>query len=299
MIVRRRIRRAVCRRFSPLQRAAWRTPVWALGAAIFMSHMLWAADGSGGQGPSTEAFESRTVTVAKDDRLIEFGYRLLRPATIEPGRRYPVVLFLHGAGERGDDNASQLKFFPTWMAEPEMRRRYPCFLIAPQCRPKHSWSVIDWETKVAQPLAAEPTPDLAAAVAALDAVLAAEPVDVDRVLLTGLSMGGYGSWDLAARRPGSFAAVIPICGGGDEATADRLAPLPIWCFHGADDPVVPVERSRTMIAAIEAAGGRVIFSELPGVGHDSWTPTYRNPMVLDWLFAQRRDDHSGKSRVER
>jgi predicted peptidase len=101
-------------------------------------------------------------------------------------------------------------------------------------------------------------------------------------------MGGYGSWDLAARMPERFAAVIPICGGGDEATAHRLATLPIWCFHGEDDPLVPVGLSRSMIAAIKAAGGTPISSELPGVGHDSWTPAYRNPAVLDWLFAQRR-----------
>lgn len=264
-----------------------------------MSPMPLAAQDSAGSGLPKEVFEKHTVVVADDDHLTEFGYRLLRPATIEPGRRYPVVLFLHGAGERGTDNVAQLAHLPTWMAEPAMRHRYPCFLIAPQCRSERSWSVFDWKTSVAEPLAAMPTPDLAAAIAALDAVMAAEPVDMDRVFLTGLSMGGYGSWDLAARRPDSFAAVIPICGGGDEATADRLAPLPIWCFHGVDDHVVPVERSRTMIAAIEAAGGRAIFSELPGVGHDSWTPTYRNPAVLDWLFAQRRDGHSGKSRVER
>ena len=129
----------------------------------------------------------------------------------------------------------------------------------------------------------------APAIAALDTVLAEEPtVAVDRLLLTGLSMGGYGSWDLAARMPERFAAVLPICGGGDAATATRLVKLPIWCFHGESDPVVPADRSRSMIAAIKAAGGTPIFSVLPAVGHDSWTPAYRNPAVLDWLFDQRR-----------
>ncbi|MFM7205954.1 MAG: prolyl oligopeptidase family serine peptidase [Planctomycetaceae bacterium] len=235
-----------------------------------------------------EGFESRTVRVADGDARVEFPFRVLRPAPLEPGARHPVVLFLHGAGERGTDNAAQLKFLPRWMAEPENRRRHPCFLVAPQCRPDHAWSMLDWETKRAAPLPPAPTADLAAAVAALDEVLATEPVDPDRIYLTGLSMGGYGSWDLAARHPERFAAVLPICGGGDEATAARLAALSIWCFHGADDPVVPVEGSRRMMAALSAAGGRPVFSELPGVGHDSWTPAYRNPAVLDWLFAQRR-----------
>lgn len=115
-----------------------------------------------------------------------------------------------------------------------------------------------------------------------------EAVDPDRVSLTGISMGGFGAWDLAARIPERFAALVPICGGGDEATAVKRAGLPIWCFHGADDTVVVPERSRRMIAAVRAAGGRPRFSELAGVGHDSWTPAYRDPAVLDWLFGQRR-----------
>jgi predicted peptidase len=118
-------------------------------------------------------------------------------------------------------------------------------------------------------------------------VISHEAVDPARIYLTGLSMGGYGTWDLAARQPERFAAILPICGGGDEATAPRLAKLPIWCFHGDADTVVPVERSRTMIAAVRAAGGSPKYSELPGVGHDSWTPAYRDPAVLDWLFAKR------------
>jgi predicted peptidase len=237
----------------------------------------------------SEVFEARRQTRDVEGDPVEFRFRLLRPATIAPGARYPVVLFLHGAGERGDDNERQLKFLPTWLAETEARERRPCFLIAPQCRADHAWAAIDWKLKRPLPLADEPTADLAAAVAALDGVLAGEPAaDPDRVYLTGLSMGGYGSWDLAVRHPDRFAAVLPICGGGDPAMATRLATLPIWCFHGADDPVVPVGLSRSMVAAITVAGGTPVFSELPGVGHDSWTPAYRNPAVLDWLFAQRR-----------
>ena len=235
-----------------------------------------------------DAFLERSVTVPQDGEPQPFRYRLLRPARVEPGRRYPVVLFLHGAGERGSDNTAQLKFLPTWMADPELRERHPCFLVAPQCRTDHRWVEVPWTDTQSTPQAPEPTTDLAAAVAALDAVLAAEPADADRVLLTGLSMGGYGSWTLAARSPERFAAVLPICGGGDEATAPRLAKLPIWAFHGDGDKVVPVGRSRSMIEAIRAAGGAPTYSELEGVGHDSWTPAYRDPAVLDWFFAQRR-----------
>jgi len=253
------------------------------GAVVLMSMPVAAEDGKSG------AFEPRRVTVTEEGQPVEFRYRLLRPATVAAETRYPVILFLHGAGERGSDNDRHLHHFANWMAEAPQRTAHPCFLVAPQCREKHAWSVFDWDTSQPASLPDAPTTDMAAALAALDAVLAAEPAaDPDRVYLTGLSMGGYGSWDLAARMPERFAAALPICGGADVATANRLTKLPIWCFHGEADPVVPVDLSRAMIAAVKAAGGTPIYSELPCVGHDSWTPAYHNPAVLDWLFAQRR-----------
>jgi predicted peptidase len=233
-------------------------------------------------------YSEQTIELEENGQPLLFRYRLLRPATVEPGKQYPLVLFLHGAGERGNDNSSQLQYLPTWLAGAAWRQQFPCFVIAPQCRAEHRWSAFNWSDKKSSPLAAEPTTDLAAAIAALEKVSASEPVDPDRVYLTGLSMGGYGSWELAARMPERFAAVSPICGGGDEAQAKKLTSLPIWCFHGGADQVVPVARSRAMIAAIEAAGGKPKYTEFPGVGHDSWTPAYRDSGLLEWLFAQRR-----------
>ena len=239
-------------------------------------------------GAIPDGFEEGKVAVAEDGKPVEFRYRLMRPAVVEPGTKYPLVLFLHGAGERGDDNEKQLAYLPTWLAEDAWRRKYPCFVLAPQCRTDSRWADFNWSDKTSVPQKPQPTADLAAAVAALDAVVKAEPVDPGRVYLTGLSMGGYGSWDLAARMPERFAAVIPICGGGDEATAPKLKALPIWCFHGDADAVVPVERSRTIVEAVKAAGGNVTYTELEGVKHDSWTPAYRDPATLDWLFRQKR-----------
>ena len=251
----------------------------AVGAMLMMVAACEAAP---------DAYEERTVSVSADGRDLEYRYRLMRPAAVEAGKTYPLVLFLHGAGERGNDNAKQLKYLPTWLGEPESRRTHPCFVLAPQCREGSRWVEVNWSDKTAVPQTPEPTADLAAAVAALDAVMRAEPVDRDRVYLTGLSMGGYGSWDLAARMPERFAAMIPICGGGDEATAPQLKTLPIWCFHGAADEVVPVARSRSMVEAVRAAGGSPKYTEFESVGHDSWTPAYRDPDTLDWLFRQRR-----------
>jgi predicted peptidase len=112
-------------------------------------------------------------------------------------------------------------------------------------------------------------------------------VDEKRIYLTGLSMGGYGAWELAMRQPTRFAALAPICGGGDESQAAILKDIPVWAWHGDADPAVPVERSRRMIEAIKTAGGKPRYSELPGVGHDSWTPAYtRADGVVPWLFEQ-------------
>jgi predicted peptidase len=233
-----------------------------------------------------EPFAAGSVSVTEAGQGVEFRYRLLAPAAPAAGTRYPLVVFLHGAGERGRDNEKQLKYLPTWMAEPALRERHPCYLLAPQCRESERWVDVSWADKKSTPQG-PPTTDLLAAIAALQAVIASEAVDPARIYLTGLSMGGFGTWDLAARQPARFAAILPICGGGDEATAPRLSRLPIWCFHGDADQVVAVDRSRSMIAAVKAAGGSPKYSELPGVGHDSWTPAYRDPAVLDWLFAQR------------
>jgi predicted peptidase len=252
-----------------------------LAGATFVDE-VWAAT------EDAMGYSEQTIELEENGQPLLFRYRLLRPATVEPGKQYPLVLFLHGAGERGNDNSSQLQYLPTWLAGAAWRQQFPCFVIAPQCRAEHRWSAFNWSDKKSSPLAAEPTTDLAAAIAALEKVSASEPVDPDRVYLTGLSMGGYGSWELAARMPERFAAVSPICGGGDEAQAKKLTSLPIWCFHGGADQVVPVARSRAMIAAIEAAGGKPKYTEFPGVGHDSWTPAYRDSGLLEWLFAQRR-----------
>jgi predicted peptidase len=211
-----------------------------------------------------------------------FRYRLLSPEKIEPGKKYPVVLFLHGRGESGDDNVAQLKYLPTLMATPDYQKKFPCFLIAPQCREGKAWVARGPDKKGV-------SEQMQVAEAVLQEALKKYPIDPARVYLTGLSMGGFGSWNLAARHPDWFAAVVPICGGGDPNDAAELAKLPIWAVHGSDDKVVPASLSRTMVEAVLAAGGNVKYTELPGVGHDSWTPAYEDPQgVLPWMFEQKR-----------
>jgi predicted peptidase len=236
-----------------------------------------------------DQFEARSTTFSGGEYINEiFRYRLLRPETLRAGETYPLVLYLHGAGERGTDNAAQIKYLPTWMATGEMRNEFPCFLIAPQCRPDRLWVETPRAFDRAAPRQA-PGPQMQVVINILGEVIASYPIDAKRLYLTGLSMGGYGSWDLGTRLADRWAAVAPICGGGDELYADRLRNVPVWAWHGADDDVVPAAKSRRMIEAIRQAGGEPKYTELPGVGHDSWTPAYtKADGVVPWMFTQRK-----------
>ena len=114
------------------------------------------------------------------------------------------------------------------------------------------------------------------------------PVDSRRVYVTGISMGGFGTWAMMAAEPDLLAAAVPVCGGGDPGWAPRIKAIPVWAFHGAEDTVVPAEYTRRMIRALRAAGADPKYTEYPGIGHDSWTPAYQEPDLLDWLFSQKR-----------
>lgn len=238
------------------------------------------------------AFTKGEVEIEVDGETRAFGYRLLRPESADADAPLPLVVFLHGAGERGDDNTAQLRHFPErWIAEPHLGRRHPAFVLAVQCPTGETWSGIDRRDDGTWHVGG---PEVAPAMLAVEALirdLAADPgVDRTRIYLTGLSMGGFGSWDLVARHGDWFAAVVPICGGGDEANAEAIAATatPIWNVHGDADGVVPVDLSRRTIAALRQAGVRVGHTELPGVGHDSWRWAYGPGGVMEWMFAQQR-----------
>ena len=215
-------------------------------------------------------------------------YRLLQPETSEAQRRYPLVVFLHGAGERGADNEQQLIHGVPEFARPERRAAEPCFLIAPQCPVGHRWVETDWGGE-AHTMAAEPSLPLRALLELLDRLPQELPIDLQRVYITGMSMGGFGAWEALARRPELFAAAVLVCAGADLATAPIVARTPQWAFHGALDDAVPVQRSRTMIAALRQAGGSPRYTEYPAVGHDSWNPACADPEMHAWLFKQKRD----------
>ncbi|MBI5758504.1 MAG: dienelactone hydrolase family protein [Planctomycetales bacterium] len=230
-------------------------------------------------------YAPRVFKNAADQKL---NYQVLTPKGYDAKgtEKYPLVLFLHGAGERGDDNVAQLKHCTKKFLEPENRDKYPCFVMVPQCPTGKKWVEVDWSAdKHDQP--EKPGETMQLVLETLASLQKEFRVDDRRLYVSGLSMGGYGTWDLAARYPDRFAAAAPICGGGDEKMATRLSKLPLWVFHGDQDTAVKPERSRNMIAAIEKAGGKPKYTEFKGVGHNSWDPAYADPALLEWMFAQR------------
>jgi len=202
----------------------------------------------------------------------EVRYLLYVPPDYTKGEKpWPLVLFLHGLGESGQDLEKVKIHGPPKLAA--AGKDFPFICASPQC-PKGKW----WSS-----------PDrLAGLVALLDHLQKTLRVDPDRVYVTGLSMGGFGTWALAMKEPKRFAAIAPICGKGDPEKADRIAHIPAWVFHGGKDKTVPTRHSEDMVEALKKAGGSPKLTVYPDAGHDSWTRTYDNPDFWKWLLAQRR-----------
>ena len=225
-------------------------------------------------GAIPDGFEEGKVAVAEDGKPVEFRYRLMRPATIEPGVKYPLVLFLHGAGERGTDVQKVAVHGPPKLVKEG--RDFPFILASPQCPEGQVW-------------------DTDALIGLVDTLQAQLAVDAKRTYVTGLSMGGYGTWALASKYPDRFAAVAPVCGGGERIRAllpsqrEALQTLGVWAFHGGKDNVVAPSESERMVDAFKKAGVTDIqLTVYPEDGHDSWTHAYAEPTFYDWLLKHSR-----------
>jgi predicted peptidase len=202
----------------------------------------------------------------KDGYVLKYEFKA--PEAPEDGKKYPLALCLHGKGGKSDAAIA--------LARAEMRKKYPCYLLYPKVDTKeYSWA---GGRKAALGYVFE----------ALDALLEKHPIDRDRIYVTGQSMGGYGTFGALAARPEFFAAAAPVCGGGNPKDAEKYRKVPIWVFHGADDPTVPVEKSREMVKAIKEAGGDPKFTEYPGVKHNSWEKAYADAEFWKWMFDQAR-----------
>ena len=231
-------------------------------------------------------FLDRTLTLDGDD----YNYQVYVPRDYQMSEAWPVVLFLHGADENGDEGLKQtqvglgraIRFNP---------ERWPAIVVFPQGPGDEDLS---WQESSGE-----------IAMTALEATLEEFNVDESRVYLTGLSMGGEGSWYLGYQYPEKFAAIVPVCGFVDDLfgfssfvpessidiyadVAERLQDIPIWVFHGDADTVVPVEESRRMVAALEAVGADVQYTEFSGVGHNAWDPAYAEEALSSWLFEQQK-----------
>ncbi len=214
-------------------------------------------------------------------------YRLLKPKDYNPKQAYPLVVFFHGAGERGTDNEITLTHIAKLFTDEHNRKDFPCFVLVPQCPKEARWVEVDWGLDSHQQ-PKEISKNLGLAVKLLAEIEQTYKIEKDCIYATGLSMGGYAVWDLITRMPQKFAAAVPVCGGGDEAVAEKVKNLPIWAFHGGLDKVVKPKRSQNMIKALEKAGAKPKYTEYPTTGHDSWKPAYLEPELLKWLFKQRR-----------
>ena len=204
---------------------------------------------------------------------INIGYYVFLPESFDINKKYPLVLFLHGAGERGDGSEEELRILeknalPRYAGE---GKEYPFILICPQCHENFVWNNMVVSLKKL-----------------VDGVVEIYNADLDRIYCTGISMGGFGTWEMGVSYPRYFAAIAPICGGGFSWRASALKDMPVWAFHGDADNVVPISYSQTMVDAVNAAGGNAKFTIFPGVNHNSWDSAYLETDLLDWLLEQKR-----------
>jgi predicted peptidase len=238
-----------------------------LALASFASRAWGQAPAAGMQTP-----QAVTVAVKEGDveRQVEIKYLVFLPADHgQPEKKdvkWPLMLFLHGGGERGTDIELVKKHGPPKIVE--QKKEFPFVTISPQCPAEKRWNADELAKLV-------------------DHAANTYQADPKRLYVTGLSLGGAGTWDLLAKYPGKFAAAVPICGPGDPAAADKMKGTPVWVFHGAKDPGVPIAKSEEMVEAIKKAGGNVKFTVYPEAGHDSWTETYNNEEVYKWLLEQK------------
>ena len=228
---------------------------------------------------------SREKYISHGDTL---NYRLLWP-DYDTIRKYPLVIFLHGSGERGSDNESQLKWGVSNFATDQEMASHPAIVIAPQCPENMEWSAFDGNKKNRQ-LSLNPVPSkpMTLLIDLIHDLIKKLPVDPTRIYITGLSMGGYGTYDAIERYPDLFAAAVPVCGGGDVTRAPSIAHIPIWIFHGAEDAGVNPLHALDMIDALAKAGAHAGLTMYPATGHFSWLAAYSDPLLMSWLFSQHR-----------
>lgn len=243
---------------------------------------------------SAQDFNLFTKEIFKGKKGEVLPYRMLLPENYDPNQTYPLVLFLHGGGERGDDNEKHLVHGVKTFLKTENRTKFPCIVIAPQCPADSYWASakfertkypIDFDFNYEYPI----TKGLDLVIQLTRSIIKTKAVDKKRVYITGLSMGGMGTFEAMYRSPRLFAAAVAVCGGADVAAYQKKhAKRPFWLFHGDVDGVVEVKHSRAMNSKLKSLGADVRYTEYVGINHNSWEKAYEEGELLPWLFAQKR-----------
>ena len=233
------------------------------------------------QQPDTTLFEAR-IHIEGNDTLPYRLYHSEKANTINEA--LPLVVFLHGAGERGNDNVAQLTHCVRYFMDDTITSRYPFLLIAPQCPEGQRWVNTDWSLLEHQ-MDKEPTTAMQGVFTLIDSLVESGSVDSTHIYICGLSMGGFGVWDALQRQPQRFAAAIAICGGGDPAYAKAMKDVPVYILHGMQDGVVMPSRSIQMCNALWKAGNReAVLVTYPELGHGCWDQAFSTPGIFKWLF---------------
>ena len=229
--------------------------------------------------PSLFSYEEYTNT--EGDTL---KYRQL-VSDYDTTSKYPLVIFLHGSGERGNDNDAQLKWGVKNFATSEVMKKYRPIVIAPQLPNKMTWANFSFED---MSLRESPTKTMTLLIELINQTISNYSIDTNRIYITGLSMGGFGTFDAISRYPDLFAAAVPVCGGGDTTKAELISHIPIWIFHGAKDDTVNLVFSQNMVTALTKSGANPGFTQYPEAGHFSWIAAYSDSMMMAWLFSQKK-----------
>lgn len=234
----------------------------------------------------TDLFRADSFTSSKGTQL---NYRIYIPENYDESKSYPMILFLHGADQRGNDNVSQIKVGISEAFKDTSSPIYDCIVVAPQCPADDKWvNVKAWTFVDYEATSIRESDSLAAVVELIAKLQSKYSIDKNRLYATGLSMGGYGTWDLLVRHPKLFAAAMPLCGGADYRQASRIKNIPIWTFHGEKDEIVPCIGTEKMVAELEKLGGNCKYTPIPDAGHAIWPEVYAREDVIPWLLSHSK-----------
>lgn len=239
--------------------------------------------------------QAQDLSLYQKYKLVQNGdtmlYRILLPDHFDASKKYPLVIFLHGSGERGDDNERQLTHGARLFLE--NRQSHPAIVVFPQCSRQSFWANVQFlfndkgDRTLYYVPGGEPSTAMKMLMVLVNNLFIQYKIQKDQVYAIGLSMGGMGTFELVNRMPHTFAAAVPICGGANAATVPNLRSTKWWVFHGADDNIVPPSHSEQIVQAMKRAGMPVKFTLYPGVGHNSWENAFKEPGLLPWLFSQK------------